>query len=853
MRDSPFGVKLPDIMGGFREDAPVSLVLGPTNTGKTHLAVERMCAHTTGVIGLPLRLLAREVYDRIVKIKGPRAVALVTGEEKILPDQARYFVCTAEAMPRGRDFAFLALDEAQLAADSERGHVFTDHILHARGTQETVFLGAESLRPIARQLAPGAEGDPRERFSKLTYAGSKKLAKLPRRTAIVAFSAEQVYAIAELVRRQRGGAAVVMGSLSPRTRNAQVELYQSGEVDYLIATDAIGMGLNMDVDHVAFAGLTKFDGRRRRKLHAHEIGQIAGRAGRFRTDGTFGVTGDAPELSADVIARIENHQFEPLQTVQWRNADLRFSSLNALIGSLSAPAPDPLLQRVDRATDEAALRLLARDPDIAERADGRAAVRRLWEVCQIPDFCKVTLDRHVLLLGSIYDHLSAGDGRIPQDWMANRLKELNTTEGDVDALAHRLAHVRTWAYVANRADWIEDADHWRAEARAVEDALSDALHDRLVQRFIDRRTSALLRGLKARQDLIAAVDSQGQVLVEGHFVGRLDGLAFSIDHLGRGLEEKALRNAAEKALRPELNRRLGALVRAPDEAFALEITGRIAWEGRETAQLVPGPDALHPRVRLIGGELGASEMRARAERRIETWLARRIATDLKPLLDLEHAIEDGGLTGLARGIAYRLFEGFGAVARSDIRTEAQALSAQERRALKALGVAFGEYALYLPALVKPRAARLTALLYAFGPQDAGARPFLPGPGLTSAPVETPPGPWARYAAAGFFPAGPRAVRLDILDRLARLIRTQEADPATPKDRFSLTPSMTALLGCSHEDLAGVLRALGCRRAQRASPPPETAAETGCETATAPELWRRAPPRRAAKPPPTPAP
>ena len=501
-------------------------VLGPTNTGKTHLAVERMLGYASGMIGLPLRLLAREIYDRIAKLRGHRAVALVTGEEKIIPPRPHYWVCTVEAMPLSLPVEFLAVDEIQLCADPERGHVFTERLLHARGQFETMFLGSATMAPLIRRLLPEAEIQTRERFSTLTYSGSKKLTRLPRRTAIVAFSAEQVYAIAELIRRQRGGAAVVMGNLSPRTRNAQVALYQSGEVDFLVATDAIGMGLNMDVDHVAFSGLRKFDGKRMRWLYPHEVGQIAGRAGRYKRDGTFGVTGECEAMDEDLVEAVEHHRFEPVAAAEWRNARLDFSSLANLMRSLAQPPGRDGLKLADETLDEIVLRHLAKDPDVQGRAKNRAHLLRLWEACQTPDFRKLSIDEHILLVRTVFEHLTEGDGRLPEDWIATQFSWLDRTDGEIDALAGRLAHVRTLAYAANRPDWLKDPVHWQGRMRDLEDRISDALHQKLMQRFIDRRTSALMRGLHLHEELLAGVGGDGAVTVEGQFVGSLRGVDF---------------------------------------------------------------------------------------------------------------------------------------------------------------------------------------------------------------------------------------------------------------------------------------------------------------------------------------
>ncbi|HKR90186.1 MAG TPA: helicase-related protein, partial [Phenylobacterium sp.] len=585
-------------------------VLGPTNTGKTHLAVERMLGHASGMIGLPLRLLAREIYDRIVKLRGARSVALITGEEKIIPPRAVYFVCTVEAMPLSRQVEFLAVDEIQLCADPERGHVFTHRLLHARGTCETMLLGAATVAPLVRRLLPHAEIVGRERFSRLTYSGPKKLTRLPRRSAVVAFSADQVYAIAELIRRQRGGAAVVMGSLSPRTRNAQVALYQSGEVDFLVATDAIGMGLNMDVDHVAFAGLRKFDGRRTRFLYPQEVGQIAGRAGRFQRDGTFGVTGEAEDMDPDLVEAVEQHHFQPVAAAEWRNSKLDFTSLPHLMRSLAQPPEREGLTLAAEALDETTLRQLAADPEVVERARDRASVTRLWDVCQTPDFRKLAADDHARLVKDFFFHLTGSRRRAPEDWIARQYAALDRTDGEIDALAARLASVRTLAYVANRPDWLADAQTWQGQTRALEDRLSDTLHEKLMARFVDRRTSALMRGLRVREDMLAGVAADGAVTVEGHYVGRLSGVQFEAAQGASLLEQKALRAAATHAVGPEIARRLGRLAAEPNEAFALTPDGVVLWRG-EAAGVLAGGQLFSPRVRLFG-ELGHDAARQRA-------------------------------------------------------------------------------------------------------------------------------------------------------------------------------------------------------------------------------------------------
>ncbi|PXA83428.1 phosphonate-binding protein, partial [Caulobacter sp. D4A] len=558
----------------------LTAVLGPTNTGKTHLAVERMLGHGSGMIGLPLRLLAREIYDRIVKLRGKASVALITGEEKIVPPRAAYFVCTVEAMPLGREVDFVAIDEIQLCADPERGHIFTHRLLHARGRFETMLLGAATMAPLVRRLLPDAEIVGRERFSNLSYAGSKKLTRLPRRTAVVAFSTDAVYAIAELIRRQRGGAAVVMGSLSPRTRNAQVALYQSGEVDFLVATDAIGMGLNMDVDHVAFAGLRKFDGRRTRWLHPQEVGQIAGRAGRYTRDGTFGVTGDCEEMDEDLVQAVEEHAFQPVMAAEWRSARLDFGNLPGLLRSLSEPPNRNGLSLSQEALDERTLRKLAQQEDVVARCKSdRSALLKLWDVCQTPDFRKTTDDDHQRMVKTLFDDLTTGRKRLPEDWINGQFKALDRTDGEIDSLAARLSGVRTLSYIANRPDWLANPVHWQGRTRELEDKISDTLHEKLMARFIDRRTSVLMKQLGERETILAGVAADGEISVEGHVVGRLTGVTFIAEKGSSPLEEKALRNAAQRAVGPEIARRLGLLAAEPDEAFALTPDGMILWRG----------------------------------------------------------------------------------------------------------------------------------------------------------------------------------------------------------------------------------------------------------------------------------
>ena len=776
----------------------VTAVLGPTNTGKTHFAVERMLGHASGMIGLPLRLLAREVYDRVVSLRGRNAVALITGEEKIVPPAAAYFVCTVESMPVARRLDFLAVDEIQTAADSERGHVFTDRLLHARGAEETMFIGSDTIRPLLRKLVPEVEVVTRPRFSRLSFAGPKKLSRLPPRTAVVAFTADEVYAIAEFVRRQRGGAAVVMGALSPRTRNAQVAMFEEGEVDYLVATDAIGMGLNLNLNHVAFASLRKFDGVGVRQLTPAEIGQVAGRAGRYMNDGTFGTTGDGGELDAQIAEQVEAHRYPPLRRLRYRNSKLDTSSVPGLINSLLVPPPHGGLMPAREAEDLHTLKALYQEDDIAQLVRAPVNVRLLWEVCGVPDFRKTMVDSHVHFLGQVFRHLAGPEGRLPSDWVAGHVARLDQTGGDIDTLAGRLSHIRTWTFIAHRGAWLEDSRHWQERSRAVEDRLSDALHERLTQRFVDRRTAALTRKLKDKGDLHAVVEADGEVLVEGHSVGHLSGFRFVASSAAATLEGKALRAAATRALRREINDRAFSLDAAPDNAFALGDAGRLTWQDQPVARLVAGSGALHPRVELTHGELLSGPARERVQRRLERWIGDHIKRALTPLVDATRP----DFVGAARGLAYHLEERLGIVPRKYVADLVAALKPEERKQLRARGVRIGRAFVYLPAMTKPARAELGLILW--GVHRGVEAPPLPGLGRISIEVELDR-PTGYYEAAGYAVFAERAVRIDMLERLAgagaKLAR---------QGPFAPTPELLSLVGVSRDEFPDVMRWLGYR-------------------------------------------
>jgi ATP-dependent RNA helicase SUPV3L1/SUV3 len=808
--------------------AGVTAVLGPTNTGKTHLAIERMLAHSSGVIGLPLRLLAREVYNKIAARAGADSVALITGEEKIKPANPRFWVCTVESMPRDLDVAFLAIDEVQLGADLDRGHVFTDRMLNARAREETLVLGAATMRPMVEKLLPGAHIISRPRLSMLTYSGDKKLTRLPRRSAVVAFSADEVYAIAELIRRQRGGAAVVLGSLSPRTRNAQVELFQSGDVDFLVATDAIGMGLNLDLDHVAFAADRKFDGYQHRRLSAAELGQIAGRAGRHLRDGTFGVTSRVEPFEDALVEALETHRFDPVKVVQWRNRDLDFASIEALKQSLDRPPMRDGLAKAPPSVDEAALDMVVRDADVRAKADRPARVALLWDICQIPDYRKIAPANHAELISTLFGFLAGGV--IADDWFAAQVAFADRTDGDIDTLANRIAHIRTWTFAANRPQWLKDPAHWQERTRAIEDRLSDALHERLTARFVDRRTSVLMRRLKENAMLEADITPGGDVSVEGQHVGTLSGFRFTPDANGEGPDGKALRLAAQKALAGEITQRAERVAAAGNADFVLAADCTLRWQGAAIARMVESDDPLKPRLILLVDDTLPAPERDKVQARIDLWLTNLAATLLKPLIDLRASAT---LTPPARGLAFRLTENFGIIDRAEIAEEVRSLDQDARAGLRALGVRFGAHHIYVPALLKPAPSGLLAAFWTLkhgGLDTSGLADLarLASSGRTSVPVD-PAVPRGLYRVVGYRIAGNRAVRVDILERLADIIRPLIAwrpTPAapTPPDGaidgygFTVTVAMTSLLGCSGEDFASVLTSLGYRVDRRPAPP-----------------------------------
>src|SRR5690242_19462599 len=807
-----------------RSDAPVRAILGPTNTGKTHLAIERMCGHSSGVIGFPLRLLAREVYDRVVAMKGEKQVALLTGEERIVPPAARYFLCTAESMPVAggdthhdddpqRDFAFAAIDEAQLGIDPERGHVFTDRMLRARGREETLILGSDTLKPMIRELLPEAEIVSRPRFSTLRYAGSVKLSRLPPRSAVVAFSAEQVYALAEMLRRFRGGAAVVMGALSPATRNAQVAMFQRGEVDYLVATDAIGMGLNLDVTHIAFAGLEKFDGHRDRRLTIPEMAQIAGRAGRHQKDGSFGTLGLGGQESAAFtdgeIDAIEDHRFRRLDWIYWRNADLDFSDVRALISSLEEKSDDPLLRPAPEAIDLAVLKLLAEDPAIVTRRGVQA--RRLWAVCGLPDFRKVGPMHHARMVRRLFTYVGEG-GHIPHEWFAAEVARLDNVNGDIEALADRLAGVRSWAYISHRADWLAEPAKWAERTREVEARLSDALHERLTQRFVDRRTAVLVRDIGARGSdaLPVTVAADGEVSVGPEPIGHLAGFEFRVDPSAKLADKRLLLAAAERRLGDELDRRARELVDAPDQTFALVVEDSgglaIAWGEHVLARLAPGRSLLEPAVRTARAlDRLSAPSRAALRSRLERWLETQVDRHVRPLKILASAATDPTTSAGVRALAAMLADAGGALPRKTVLSAISHLEQADRQALHRLRVRLGPLDVYVDALLKPAAQFWRAALLAV--RTGQPMPRLPAPGAATLTSEAD----ARGAALAYRRLGRDWIRIDLADRLAshaRKVRSAGGDNP-------VNAELATSVGLSEDAVGKLMSEVGFARAGEA--------------------------------------
>ena len=795
----------------------LAAILGPTNTGKTYYAIERMLARNSGVIGLPLRLLAREVYDKVVTLRGLNSVALITGEERIVPAKAKYWVCTVEAMPQDIGPEFVAIDEIQLCADQERGHVFTDRLLNMRGSMETLFLGADTMRKVIGQLIPNVEFVTRSRFSDLEYTGPKKTSRMPTRSAIVGFSVDNVYAVAELLRRQKGGAAVVMGALSPRTRNAQVELYQNGDVDYVVATDAIGMGLNMDIDHVSFAATAKFDGRQMRELNPSELSQIAGRAGRYLNNGTFGCLTEGADyqtgLVPEMVFAIENHQFAPLTVIQWRNAFIDFSRAETVIRSLCQTPERIGLTRTMEKLDMSTFQLLSDNPVIKSSLGGPAAVKILWEVCQLPDFRQISDDEHIQLCSSIYHQITSDHNRISEDWMANLMKPLNNVTGNIDTLSTRIAHIRTLTYISNRPGWCENQKYWQSTTRNIEDKLSDALHEGLTKRFVSRRTSVLMRELRQKGKLMANIETDGSVYVEDHFIGTIEGFHFKEDEGAFGEDSKTLRNAATKVLADEIKRRAEEFNQADDSEISLIygdplIRSTINWRGVIVGRIVKGPSILTPKTLVQPTPVLQGDAYTMVQTKLDRWLDTQIGETLAPLFSLQEAVngakDDEGnerLTGMAKGIAFQILEKLGTIPRRLIAKDFKGVDSNGRFQIKKLGVWLGAASLYIPALLKPSPAQLRLLLWALF-NDRDSLPDIPPAGLCTIKVDKDASR-VFYEVSGYRVVGNNAVRLDMLERLANAARE-----VSMKGPFPMDADLMSLVGTSGDDFIEIMSYLG---------------------------------------------
>ena len=775
----------------------ITAVLGPTNTGKTHYAIERMLSYNNGIIGLPLRLLAREVYDRIVKLRDVSSVALVTGEERIVPKKTKYWVCTTESMPNDIVCEFVAIDEIQLCADQERGHVFTDRMLSMRGQFETLLLGSENFWNVITKLFPNAELKSRTRFSSLTFSGSKKISRMVPRSAVIGFSVNNVYGIAELVKRQKGGAAVVLGALSPRTRNKQVELYQNGDVDFLIATDAIGMGLNLDIDHVAFSSQHKFDGTKMRALFPSEVAQIAGRAGRYMRSGTFGTTGEAKPFNGRVVEAVENNKFEQIKRIMWRNSALNMDTSKELVESLEMTVKSSILTRGPEAIDLAALKLIVSKDDYCSNLNDRVLVGLLWQVSKIPDFRAISLNDHTDILSTVFHFLKCGS-MIPDDWLHDQLHKIDRYDGDINTISKRLAFVRTWTYVSQRDRWVNDSVYWQGESRRIEDGLSDALHNALTQRFVDRRTSVLIRRLKQKEKLVAEVNIDGEVKIDGQFIGKLQGFRFLQDKGDSSEEDKMIRSSSIAALESEFHLRSARFYNTPDTEIDFTEQGGLMWGEWAVGKLISGENILKPQVSAFVDDEAGFEVKEKVERRLKHFIDRKIAVLFEPLTLMQ---KDENITGLSKGLAFRLIESLGIVPRSDIINELKDMDQDSRALLRKHGVRFGQFNIFLPILLKPAVTRMRLVLWSLK-RNFDEFPSAPTPGLVTINANNNEAD-GYFTKAGYHFTGDWALRIDMLERLADLIRKENT-----RAGFEASSDMLSITGMTNEQFSSLMAGLG---------------------------------------------
>ena len=778
----------------------ITAVLGPTNTGKTYLAIETMLSFESGMIGFPLRLLAREVYDKVIKKENVDKVALITGEEKIIPPDAKYFLCTVESMPIDKNLDFVGIDEIQMCSDHERGHIFTDRLLSMRGNKLTMFMGSNTIKNIISKLDDDVEFINRNRLSKLTYDGHKKISRINRKTAIIAFSAEEVYAIAELIRRQKGGAAIVMGSLSPKTRNAQVELYQSGDVDFLVATDAIGMGINMDLDFIYFSNLKKFDGRKLRKLNLSEIGQIAGRAGRYLNDGYFGITGQCKEINAEEVDLLENHKFEEIQSLFWRNSNLNFNNPLSLIKSLDEKPKQSWLRKIYECEDERALKFFLRDKNLENIDFDKDRLKLLWECCQIPDFVKKTYGNHYEVIENVYKYLTSKKGKITEDYMHLQLLKLNKLEGNVDSLSNRIANVRTWSYVSNKNNWIENQKYWIEKTKLLEDKLSDRLHEELTKTFIDKRASVLARGLKQNMEFDTKILKDNKVMIDDQFIGKINGLKLELDLKKGALETdiKSLKKAARQNVGPELEKRVQKII--DTGLIELHDDFKIYWNNFAIGKLLTGKDYLSPNIELIVDDILENEQKQKLLEFLNKWLKNKINNTLKSLFDLKEIKEKNPSI---KALAYQLYENNGVLKRDLVLEYIKNLGQNERKVLRDLGVKFGRYHIFLYRLIKPEAVSLRTLLWKnFHQKYFNLKPptfglnFLENKNLKSKNF---------MLLCGFEKFGNFFVRIDILERLFMQIINSNTKN---NEQIKMIPEMLNLLGCNKDNFKKLLEIMG---------------------------------------------
>jgi len=775
----------------------ITAVLGPTNTGKTHLAIETMLSFDSGMIGFPLRLLAREVYDKVIEKIGQEKVALITGEEKIIPPNAKYFLCTVESMPIDKSLDFVGVDEIQMCADQERGHIFTDRLLNMRGNKLTMLMGSNTIKEIISKLDDDIEFINRNRLSKLSYSGHKKISRINRKTAIIAFSSEEVYAIAELIRRQKGGAAIVMGSLSPKTRNAQVELYQSGDVDFLVATDAIGMGINMDLDCVYFSNLKKFDGKKLRKLNLSEIGQIAGRAGRYLNDGSFGITGDCKEINAEEVDLLENHKFEKIRTLFWRSSNLNFNNPHSLIKSLEEKPQKEWLRKIHECGDEKALKYFLRDKNLENINFDNKTLGLLWECCQIPDFVKKTYGNHYEVIENVFKFLNSDNGKITDEYMRLQLMKLDKLEGNLDSLSNRIANVRTWSYVSNKNNWIENQHYWVEKTKLLEDRLSDRLHEELTKTFINKRASILARGLKQDMEFKTEILQNNDVKIDDQFIGKINGLKLELDLTEGALETdiKSLKKAARQTIGPELEKRIQNII----DTGLIELNNdfKIYWGEFAIAKLTPGNDYLSPNFELRVDDIIEQDQRQKLSTYINKWIRNKIDTVLQSLIDLKNLKDKHSSI---KALAYQLYENNGVLKRENVSEYLKNLGQGERKILRDLGVKFGRYHIFLHKLIKPEPVTLRTLLW----KNYHQKYFKLSPptfGLNF--IEDKDNRNIYFMLlCGFEKFDNYFIRIDILERLFMQIINSGSEE---NKEIKLIPEMLNLLGCSKDNFKKLIQ------------------------------------------------